>query len=163
MTPCFLENLSLMCFFFTADEHLRKYRRRDYLSFHGQTKTNLTIRWSDLTGRVTEKHILILLPFGVKNHFKLWQAFPRELTVRTIQRLTLKSWYTNLQQKLLNRCQQVPEGFTDQSLLTYQTGNTIDWQALFTTSMDLLFTKNNSCTPCVPMFYLCLTLLGHRT
>ena len=33
--------------------------------------------------------------------------------------------------------------------LTDQTGNTIDWQALFTTSMDLLFTKNNSC---VPMF-----------
>ena len=28
--------------------------------------------------------------------------FQRELTVRTIQRLPLKSWYTNLQQKPLN-------------------------------------------------------------
>ena len=44
------------------------------------------------------------------------------------------------------------EGFTEQSLLTDQTGNTIDCQASFTNSRDLLFTKNNSHTPCVPMF-----------
>ena len=29
-------------------------------------------------------------------------------TVRTIPRMNLKSWYTNLQQKPLNRCQQQP-------------------------------------------------------
>ena len=32
------------------------------LSFHGETKTNLIIRLSHLTGRITEQHILILLP-----------------------------------------------------------------------------------------------------
>ena len=45
--------------------------------------------------------------FGVKNHFKLWKELQRELTVRTIQRMNLKSWYTSLQQKPLNRCKQV--------------------------------------------------------
>ena len=30
-----------------------------------------------------------------------------KITVRTIQRMNLKSWYTNLQQKPRNRCQQV--------------------------------------------------------
>ena len=32
----------------------------------------------------------------------------QELTVQTIQELTLEYWHTNLQQKPLNRCQQVP-------------------------------------------------------
>ena len=31
----------------------------------------------------------------------------QELTVQTIQQLTLEYWHTNLQQKPLNRCQQV--------------------------------------------------------
>ena len=85
--------------------------------------------------------------------------------------MNLKSWYTNLQKKPPNRCQQVQvpyrwpktkikptngllttnnrwietnqwhkscshyqEGFSDQSLLMDQTGNTIGWQALFTTT-----------------------------
>ena len=34
----------------------------------------------------------------------------------------------------------------------------IKWQALFTTFRDLLFTKNNSCMFCVPMFFLFCTL-----
>ena len=42
---------------------------------------------------------------------------------------------------------------TDQLLLTDgHTGNTIDWQALFTFSNGFLFTKDNSWMPCVPMF-----------
>ena len=114
--------------------------------------------------------------------------------------MNLKSWYTNLQQKPLNRCQQVQvpykwpktkikptnwllttkdrclkltndrwqtkhescihyhKGFTDQSLLTDETGNTIDWQALFTTTQTCYSQKkNNSCTPCVPMLVLLLS------
>ena len=55
-----------------------------------------------MTGLVTEQLVVILLPFfAVKNHFKLWKAFQREFAVRTIQRLTLERWYTNLQQSLL--------------------------------------------------------------
>ena len=39
-----------------------------------------------------------------------------------------------------------------------QTGNTIHWQALFTTSRDLLSTqKNKSCMPWVPMFFQLMT------
>ena len=41
-------------------------------------------------------------------------------------------------QTLHESCSQYHQGFTDQSLLTDQTANTIDWQAL---SRDLLLTK----------------------
>ena len=50
-SPCFLENSSWMCFFFTA------------LIIISWIKTNLIIRWwSHLTSWVTERQVLILLP-----------------------------------------------------------------------------------------------------
>ena len=51
--------------------------------------------------------------FTGKNYFKLIHNDMKAVSTRTystnyFQRLTLESWYTNLQQTPLNRCQQVP-------------------------------------------------------
>ena len=65
-----------------------------------------------------------------------WQRGFWQLTKDGLK-LTSDRWQTQHES-----CSQYQEpGFTDQSLLTDQTGNTIDRQALFTTYWDLLFTK----------------------
>ena len=54
-----------------------------------------------------------LATFTGKNHFKLIHNDMKGVLARTystnyFQQLTLESWYCNLQQTALNRCQQVP-------------------------------------------------------
>ena len=98
--------------FFTAGNKWYKVKYR-YLGNNGTrmtffktfTKTNLIALW------VTEQYNFILLPPTAKNHFKLMHNDMKGVSAGAcgtnyFQRLTLESWYTNLQQTPLNRCQQ---------------------------------------------------------
>ena len=77
-------------------EEERFFQNTNYHFTDRQKLKSLIIRSSHGTARSYS-----VSTFAVKNHSKLLKAFQRELTVRTIQRLTLENWYTNLQQKPL--------------------------------------------------------------
>ena len=65
------------------------------------TEHKRATRNGDISNHITEHH----LKTNTESTGTLLNALS---TVRTTQRITLESWFTNLEQTPLNRCQQLP-------------------------------------------------------
>ena len=119
--PLFSENLRAMCFFFTAGN---KWYKVKYLGYNGKRAVvfqNADYYFTDkqklnkcncITSHGTAQFYSVAT-FTGKNQFKLIHNDVKGVSARTysinyFQPLTLESWYANLQQMPLNRCQQVP-------------------------------------------------------